>query len=425
MIRGILLAAAAATAWVSSEAAFGQTRSEGRRSSSELGYFLPRTKMAATVHQLIRRCPTVAQPKPLIATTIAISERAGPDPAAFVRLSLRGGALTGRTTKLGLRPDGTLSAFNAKSTGEAGQVLSAVISTATTLASLGAGGAPALDAGWGRRPPQPALACTAETEELVNQMTETERQIAQLRANVAAGSETSATAQVLASLTAELAGLVERLTLRAAPLNLDPAAADFASGPALVRHIGRVDFTSWFGGAATEQALAAADVPGRNGFRFALQPNAAIRSVYATGDGSPPVPSGATTRFYYRRPVPASATVAACRVSWSGTDCDADPSAATSAQKTVMLPQLSGAFSLPIGRSNLFGTRTTSATFDEQGAPLTLEYGSTRGGADIAGVINAGNTGIATLRDSDTAANTRRIAEIKAERELAALLAAP
>jgi hypothetical protein len=47
-----------------------------RGPARQLGYFLPSTR---TIHQLIPRCPTAEEHKPLISTTIAISDRTGAD----------------------------------------------------------------------------------------------------------------------------------------------------------------------------------------------------------------------------------------------------------------------------------------------------------------------------------------------------------
>ena len=426
MFRGILLAATAGIALVSSGSVYSQTPRQTRHASNELGYFLPRTRVAATVQQIIRRCPSAGQ-HPRVETTIAIAERAGADPTGFMRVDLGGGPLTARTIKLGLRPDGTLSAFNATSTGEAGQVLSAAIGLGTTLATLGAGvPVPLVDV------PAPQLTCTAETAARVRRMAEVENDLANLRSRIAQGNESAATAQALAGLTAELGELVSQLTLGTSLAPITPAPGDFQAPAAgaprrIVRHIPRIDYTAWFNEpeAVILRGLEEARVISVYGFRASITPDGPLLDVLARGDGSAAPAAEPTRRFYYRRPVPASVAVVPCLSAWAAGDCPPDENAASSAQKSVMLPQLSGHFSLPIGRSNLFGTRTTSATFDERGAPLTLEYGSTAGGADVAAVINAANAGVVTLRDADTAANTRLAAEIKAEREVRDLLAAP
>ena len=423
MNKAILLTATAAAAMTIASPGYAQSRT----APSELGYFLPRTRIAATVQQIIRRCPADGEP-PRIETTVAIAERAGADASAFVRVDLGGGGLTARTTKFGLRPDGTLSAFNATSTGEAGQVLSAIVSLGATVATLGAGGiAPTFVER------APTLTCTDETAARVRRMAQVENDLANLRSRIAQGHESASTAEALAGLTAELTELVNRLTLKTALAPFAPAPGDFqAPTPTeprrLVRSIKAINYETWFveRGAALRQGLAAARVLGLDGFRASATLDEPMFGVLSRGDGSAAPADLPTRRFYYRRPVPVSVSVVPClSPGTTANDCPPDENAAASAQKSVMLPQLSGIFSLPIGRSNLFGTRVTSATFDEQGTPLTLEYGSTVGGPDMAAAINAVNAGMVTFRDADTTANTRRIAEIKAERELQALLADP
>lgn len=422
MNKAVLLTATALAVMTIASPGYAQSRT----APSELGYFLPRARIAATVQQIIRRCPADGE-LPRIETTIAIAERAGADPAAFVRVDLGGGGLTARSTKFGLRPDGTLSAFNATSTGEAGQVLSAIVSLGATVATLGAGGiAPTF---FERAP---TLTCTEETAARVRRMAQVENDLANLRSRIAQGHESAATAEALAGLTAELTELVNRLTLKTALAPFAPGSGDFQAPAAgsprrLVRPIKAINYETWFveRGAPLQQGLAAARVLGINGFRASAMPDEPMLAVLAGGDGSAAPANLPTRRFYYRRPVPVSVSVVPCLSPWTASDCPPDENAAASAQKSVMLPQLSGIFSLPIGRSNLFGTRATSATFDEQGAPLTLEYGATVGGPDMAAAINAVNAGMVTFRDAETAANTRRIAELKAERELRAMLADP
>ncbi|HEX8192602.1 MAG TPA: hypothetical protein VF552_06840 [Allosphingosinicella sp.] len=267
------------------------------------------------------------------------------------------------------------------------------MSTMTKVASLGA----ALQ-----------VMCTAERANLVNEMATIEGQIAQLRANVAAGAETPATAAVLAALAAELASLVNRLTLKSQPFSLNPAASDFnASGP-LVRYIAPLPYEQWCDPIRAFTLWRRREFPAGTA-SASLSSRAAQSGTFIELATAAPSPN--LHRPLLRRTTPY---------------CARRHVASTSAQRSVILPQLSGTFSLPVGRHNLFGTRTASATFDETGTPLTLEYGSTRGGADAAGVITAANTGTASLCDDpDTNANTRRIAELKAERELRELLAAP
>lgn len=418
MKKGFLLCAATAGAIISSwPAPAAAQRSTGR----ELGYFLPRTRAIAQVNQVIRRCPTAAEPNPVIVTVPGIDDRLGADPAGFIRVDTRGGFLAGRTTSLGLRPNGTLTSFNASTQGEGGEVLSAVLGIATTVASFGFG-VPAMPragidtremGGPPRMLPPPPFRCTAEVAERVARRAEVERALADLRLQVAQGNPPSAAEQVLADLTAERDLLVEQLTLSTDAVLL-PQASDFRAAEELAKVLAPIDYTPWFGenGEALRTALQRLGVAGRYGFRATLTPNAGLLAVLARGDGSVDPGADPTPYLYYRRPVPATVTLAPCASASTRGDCVPDETGvgqAVTVQKSILIPQLSGLFSIAIGPGRLFGSSKASATFDEQGAPLTLEYGGTVGGPEIAGVVDSANSAITTLRDARTAAINREV----------------
>lgn len=447
MTKGFLLAAAAVAAVSSASPAFGQDRATASR---EFAYFLPRTRAIVRVDQLIRRCPTADQHAPLITSTAAVVDRAGPDPAAMIRVDASSGFLSGRTTKLVLRPDGTLISFNASTTGEGGAVLSSLIGAATTVASLAIGMPPvglapnsmvAQGLAW-RRPPPPRFECTHAVRELVARMQEVEANLDALRANIAQGTEAPGSAEVLAALTAELASLVDRLTLSTDPHIFDPAPEHFdAQGDGrpnagTVALLAPIDYTPWFGTNSDSLRgwLAERGVPGGYGFRATVAPNRALLGALSHGDDSSsdqanPTPRGSrpTPYLYYRRPVPGTVALVPCAQPAVNGDCAPDgtrPGQAASVQKTVQFPQLSGLFSIRIGRGSLFGTRQAAAEFDAYGAPTALQYGSTAGGAEIAGVIDSAGTATTTLRDARTGALNRRLEREKAIDELNALLEA-
>jgi hypothetical protein len=375
-------------------------------------------------------------------TTASIVDRAGPDPAAMIRVDASSGFLSGRSTRLVLQPDGTLVSFNATTTGEGGQVLSSLLGVATTVASF-AVGVPGLATAavpgplsQMRRAARPQYECTAEVRDLVDRLDTVERDLALLRSRIAQGDAPPAAPAVLDALSSELSALVDRLTLSTDAHVFDPRPDDFTAGEAMVRVLAPIDYSAWFGrnDAPLHAWLRDRGVPGMSGFRASLAPNAALLAVLERGDGSAtdnanPTPPGSdpTPYLFYRRPVPALVAVAPCAAPASATDCALDETpvaAAAAAQKTVRFPQLSGLFAIRIGRGGMFGTRRAVAEFDAYGAPTTLEYGSTAGGAEIAGVIDSAGSAITELRDARTAAINRRLEREKALAELNALLEA-
>jgi hypothetical protein len=320
-----------------------------------------------------------------------------------------------------LRPNGTLTSFNASTQGEGGEALSALIGVATTVASFGFG-VPSVPKGAGTReihrgprpvPPPPTFLCTEETEGRVTRRAEVEQALADLRLQVAQGTPPRAAEQVLTDLTAERDLLVAQLTLSTDAI-LTPQPSNFQGVEEMAKVLAPIDYTPWFGenGEALRALLQRSGVAGRYGFRATLTPNAGLLAVLARGDGSVDPGSTPTPYLYYRRPVPATATLAPCASAEANGDCAPDETSlgqAVTVQKSVLIPQLSGLFSIEIGHGTLFGSRKASATFDEQGAPLTLEYGATAGGPEIAGVIDSANSSITTLRDARTAAVTREV----------------
>lgn len=401
-------------------------RVEDRR---ELGYFLPKTKVVATVAQQILRCPTAARPEPEIETRIGILDRGVPDVTAFVRVDARSGFLAERTTKLTLRADGTLETFNATTEGQGGAVLAAAIKT---VAVVGAG----MFGGWGAAagaalglmpapsdktlksllpPPPPRLTCTAKITALVARRDMIIASLAKYDEAVESGTATSDQRALAARNREALATVDAGLTLVAAPVVFDPIRGDAAS--IADRRIDRVEYETWFGNRVSAALLDA--LPGRAGFSAQLRPDRAMLDRLGPGDGSLAPDVGARPYLLYRRPIPATLTVAPCTA--AVTPCPIDADSDLTASKMVALPQLSGFFSIRIGRGGLFGTRQASARFDESGAPLELEYGSSSGGESIAGVIDAGREGFTTMHDAPLTARQRRKDILTADAEIDAL----
>ncbi len=430
MSNALASAAAIAVAIASSSAHGAELTAKQKR---ELGYFLPKTRVAATVAQTIRACPTAVQQTPEVQTMIVIADQSGPDPKAFVRVDARSGFLARRTTKLGLRPDGTLQTFNASTEGEGGEVISALVKGAATVAawSVGAPVAPGAASAAIRFPALPAsppLACKPDIEAALKRLGNAEGEIAALEAIIAAGGSTPAQEALLERRRREAEELVSKLTLTSAePALFDPAREDGAVPRA--RLIPKIDYSRWFTDVRSPGARGQLDkITGSKGFIAELTPSKAFYDALS-GDGSA-LSSEARSYLFYRRPVPASVAVAPClstpvdEADGRGRRCTPDErDVAGSASKKVLLPQMSGIYAIRIGRGGLFGTREAAAKFDENGAPLELQYGSSSGGADIAKVVDNGLTSAGILRDAELTALNRRIETVKALQELQDLLA--
>ena len=285
-----------------------------------------------------------------------ISGKARPDPDRFIRVNARSGFLAARTTKLGLRADGTLSSFNATTEGQGGEVLSALIGVASKVASFGFGAPlPAMQqVGLGRdtnRTPPP-LTCNEGTAERVARMHDLETDLESLRSQIANGGEAEGASRALTQLTAELADVVGELTLEtnvAQPFN--PDRSSFTGTQSESRVIARVNYSDWFTEdrdlpeeiQELERGLQAAGVSGRFGYLATLAPDRAIFDALS-GDGREfPGRAESTSHLFYRRPVPANIVVTVCSAAAQGGTCTlATGPTAISNRATVALPQLSG-----------------------------------------------------------------------------------
>lgn len=452
MKKSALLASIALAVVTVETAAEAETSQSSPR--QELGYFLPKARVAAVVTQQIVRCPVDGAP-PVVATTIEIGSKTAADPDLFVRVDTSHGFLAERSTRLELRQDGTLAAFNASNEGQGGAVIASVISLAASVAPMFVGLPPApaqpvraMTVPPAAPPPLQGITCNAETAARIAERNHVAAAIAELRTRIAEGREPPAGGLALTGLEAQLARLVDRLTLAADGVRFDVARPARGQSPAAIRlRVAPIDYSPWFG-ARCETDSAERGLPhrcgpdgrsayrkpdtlfvGDRGFRATLAPNMALFRVLSRGDGSPAPEQDqsvrATPYLFYLRPVPAAVAVEPCASAWTGQDCPIDDSPEAgdaTAQATALLPQLSGFYSIRIGRGGLFGSQQAKASFDAQGAPTALEYGSSSGGAEIAAVIDAAAAAAPAIRDARTTADTAEIERRKARAELIALL---
>lgn len=385
----------------------------------EFVYFLPKTQISVDVSQRLMTCPQGAG-APDIATTIEVTSEAVADPAAKVVLDARSGTFAKRSVKLGLNLDGTLQSFNSESEGQGGKVLTAIANAAFKLAPMVLGAAPG-PAPARPAPPQPGLACTDTAKGMLKALADVGADIAALEARIVGGSATAGEAALLEQRRNQRARIIQGLTLATDSGPIEPTGAAGKNPPPI--WIAAVAFARWFsptGGLTLEQALEKAQVAGRGGFLVTVAPDNAMYEALQT---SLILPTAAVPDLIYRRPVPATVKVEPC-TGGVGVQCTIDkgPNAAgATGTAAVRLPQLSGLFTIPVGRGGMFGTRQATAKFDAAGAPTVLEYGWGGASADVAGLIDTAAAGVVTLRDAELAELNRQIELEEARQKLAEL----
>lgn len=436
----------------------------------QFSYFLPRANAGAVITQRIAACPVPDPQDPTKLTGLVINTYILPgtqiyaDPKAKFIVDARAGPLSKRSTRLALRPDGTLEALNVTSEGQGGELVGSLITVAATVASWGTAAAPVallggslvapegpgtkifgLD-GVGTKPkpkPKPApIRCKQEVLDSLSRLDDVQADIARLETRIVDGKASAADATLLQLRRGEEADLMGSLTLKAGDgIQFDPERASFAPtkdvpAPVLSVTVPAVAYGEWIerlgdDGVNYVKATAAdvtryfPDLPGRHGFVGTLKVN---RPIYAALDGQAAPELTRAERFiFYRRPVAVSLAVKPCGAPAHGTSCtpEGNPKRDMAKSATFGLPQLSGLYAFSIGEGGIFGTREAAVKLDVSGAPIALEYGSGSGGARIAGVADKGLAGATLMRDAQIAATKRRIEAITAERELAELLTPP
>jgi len=383
----------------------------------ELGYFLPKARAGVKVAQRLVRCPEGTE-EPKFETTIAIASKTVPDPQ-LIRVDARKGFLAKRMTELKLRPDGTLEAFNATNEGQGGVVLSALIKAGATLATggiVGLSGEPVT-------PPSSTLGydCTDDVKAVLMERARVQGVILLLEQALADdGAPGTLIATELAARRAELQQLNDQLTVTSGAPVIDPAKGTLKG----VAHVPKPDLGRFFD-LRSGSALAAFEAwrvrqVGQQGFGVTWQADSAMATALAT---STELPKTAQPGLVYRRAVPASIAVHPCSGPPAASEvCPKDESStlarALAASGNASFPQLSGYFSIPIGRGGMFGSEEASAEFDATGAPTRLKYGSDPGAAAIAGVIDTSRTTYASLEKSSAAAQQAELEELKRRKEI-------
>ncbi|MFM5954476.1 MAG: hypothetical protein ACKOPE_09265 [Novosphingobium sp.] len=368
-----------------------------------LGYFLPKTVVAAKLAQRIVACPSPENPDGEYESRGVIVAKAVPDYTKFFQLDAKAGFLAKRTTELNLNADGTIASANATVEGQGGPLLLSLIKTVASVGGLGARDVPAATGSPG------ALTCSARISGLIKRRNDKAAAIEALEARQAREGLAAGETELLKRSRDDLEALDDALTLTS-----NPAKVDDQSDSGSVA-IAPIDYSPWFGEIGDKQR---ARIPGGAGATLSWEVNLkakqSLRSAATSLDPNP----GPNSAVYYRRPVPVAVKLVPLALTCPGasdpcsTAEDVRPTAAgLYADLNADMPQLSGYFRLPIGRGGLFGSRQIAVTFDESGAPTQLKYGSESGSAEMAAQIDA-------LRDAKLDATNRRIEMLKARKEL-------
>ncbi|WP_222949852.1 hypothetical protein [Sphingomonas sediminicola] len=386
---------------------------EAASKTYELGYFLPKTRAGAKVAQRLVRCPGSSR-EPKFETTVVIASKTVADPT-LIRVDARKGMLAKRTTELKLRADGTLESFNATNEGQGGVVISALVKAGATLASGGVVGA------MESHPSSLPFDCTQEAKEALKEQERLRENILELESAIATpDAPVAAISTELAARRAEFQRISDLLTVTSSGPPIDPAKGTLGG----FAHIPRPDIASFFD-LSTPAAKAAFESyrvrqVGQQGFGISWQADKPMATALQT---SMTFPTKAVPGLVYRRAVPAAISVFPCSGPPSVTAVCAKDESSTlartlSANGSASFPQLSGLFTIPIGRGGLFGSEEVAAEFDASGAPTRLKYGSDPGAAAIAGVVDTARTTYASLEKASAAEQQAQLEELKRRKEI-------
>lgn len=405
----------------------------GKADRYALGYFLPKTKAAASFSQRLVRCPTTDDTRILVETHAQILAKTVPDFARLYRIDASAGFLAKRSTELLLNPDGTMKAVNATVEGQGAAVIISTVKLAAFAASLAIGGPKAL--GFRGEPPKElATRCRPQVAALLIERDGLADNISKLEARLAGSGLTAGETALLASAHDRLSAIDDALTLSSKPVAIDPTSDGSASADPL-------DYAEWFDRISP---LDLSKLPGDDGVLVNWKINASAKAALTSAAYVQPSDVSALTSapeavIYYRRPVPVAMSMVPCtlngnkrhdktpvkreagRAADKSQTCIVDQTpeaAALTTDSSAGFLQLSGLFRLPIGRGGLFGSRSVAAEFDVSGAPTSLKYGSDPGAADVASAIEAAREGGTTVRDARADALARKAAMLKSRKDI-------
>lgn len=407
-------------------------------SAQELTYRLPQATMVAGWQARITHCPNSDDKEFRYTTNVAVAAVASP--GELVRLNPSSPFLGSRKVSLTFHENGMLKTINAEGQGQGGTILAGLLKSAASFAALGVPVpmiAPMANPNLPPPPPpKPHIVCKPEIEKALARWHEVSDAIEAIESDVVAGKALGSTrTDLYEDLKKEQADLEEDLTLstgvKLKRTRAQAMAKQDADGVYLEdQSVDPIDVGEWL---VADSGFSLPTLKaGQHGFcaRFSTSKatwDASVptsttgledwRRQHASGNG---LTGGRLNRFVYLSPVPV--TIDFWLRTKSTGDCSSDGVRGKKlTTKTVMVPQFSNYFILPLG-SGVFESKSTSAEFADDGRLVSIGTNNTGGGAQFAEALAGALAAAETTQGAKTAAIQRRIDRIKAENELRDLL---
>lgn len=394
--------------------------------------------MVAGWQARITHCPNINDKEFRYTTNVAVAAVA--NPGELVRLNPSSPFLGSRRVTLTFHDNGMLKTINAEGEGQGGTILGGLLKSAASFAALGVP-VPKIAAMANPKlppppPPTPHIVCKPEIEKALTRWHEVYDGIEAIESDIVAGKALgSARTALYEDFKKEQADLEEDLTLstgiklkrtRAQALTKQGANGAYLED----QSVDPIDVGEWLV-ADSGFSLPTLET-GQHGFcaRFSTSKANWDASVPTSTTGLETwrrqhvsgnvLTAGRLNRFVYLSPVPVSIDFW-LRTKSTG-DCSADGVRGKKlTTKTVMVPQFSDYFILPIG-SGVFESKSTSAEFADDGRLVSIGTNNTGGGTQFAEALAGAVAAAETAQGAKTAAIQRRIDRIKAENELTDLL---
>lgn len=408
--------------------------------AQELNYRLPQVTMVAGWQARITHCPNSEDNEFRYTTNVAVAAVASP--GELVRLNPTSPFLGSRKVSLTFHENGMLKTINAEGQGQGGTILAGLLKSAASFAALGVPVPPPPPAVAPANTPSPTpappphIVCRPEIEKAVARWHEVSDAIEAIESDILSGEALGSIRTALyEDFKKEQADLEEDLTLstgvKLKRTRAEAVAKQGADGAYLEdQSVDPIDVGEWL--VADSRSTLPTLKVGQHGFC------ASFSTSKASWDASVPTSTtglktwrrehvsgnvlngGRLNRFVHLSPVPVTIEFWLRNTSMGG--CLEDGVRGKKlTTKTVMVPQFSDYFILPLG-SGVFESKATSAEFADDGRLVSIGTNNTGGGAQFAEALAGAVAAAETAQGAKTDAIQRKIDRIRAENELRGLL---